>query len=1033
MPPAKDGPGELPDPSLTALTEPAFVGAGRRALVEGLVTAYDQVNRGDGPVWIALEAASGAGKTRVAREMYARLAAERQHSGRYWPASILGSAAASADVSARRKQVHPHVVHRPGTLPAFWWWGIAASMRNGEPSSALTEDVRQLEAHAPYLDDTWRRLATWSERHAGWWKRPLGDATEEAVTELAGRAVEAAAGVAVPGLGLAVGLVEALRAQRTAARARVERLASAGPVATDGLDLVDRTVETLVRLARPGLPAVVFVEDAHDADPVLAELLERLVASDAAILVLTTAWPGHAQENPHVARAMAARPDRLVVVDSEAPTLPPPFGPTASLGPLTDVDRASIVRHYYPRVETSTLESLVARYSNPLALELFCLLGRYRDRFPDGDLRLPAAEVARLPQTVQDLYRDLWRELPSPVRRALTLASLGIPAAIDPAGSTDLAWHQPLLLRTLAGLRVAPTDEVARALESAPTTRAWARVVDDALRQFHEVDQLRVAHDDDEFLFDSDREEFHDALADHVDAALAEGTLATTEEVVHAARLALALHAQGRVGTDLALHATHVVLAALADQPRELSTRIVLAERVLSLCSEDSPKVRSVRWLYAQALSDSGRPDLAIHEWTTLRAAFDADAAAPGTDQETDDALWVANNLAADLLDAGRLDEALTLLGRVTAEQSERYGTGHPHTLTARANTAVALRELGRHDDALAESRAILADSTATLGPDHEQTLLSRGAVVDILSTLGRFDEELEMAEALVEDSDRLFGADSERSLQARTYVSRALRALGQQDRAAELDATLLADHERLNGPTHPATLFARSSLAAALLVDGQFEQAVSSSENLLRDGRRVLGERHPKTLAMATDLCRVYLVVGRTEDALVLGVRVLTDCTDVLGSDHPSTLAIERLILTLVRHLGHPEDVITHGTEVQDAHLRVLGAGHPLTLTCTFEIAAAYRAVGRTEDALALDREVLEERFRILGDEHPDTDVSRWALAEDLVGLGRFAEAHEVAERRHSLLERRLGPDHHETISALDDVARIEAALRSL
>ena len=55
-----------------------FCGVSRRLLVDGLVSVFDQVCSDGGPCLVSLEAPSGWGKTRVAREFYARLAADRQ-------------------------------------------------------------------------------------------------------------------------------------------------------------------------------------------------------------------------------------------------------------------------------------------------------------------------------------------------------------------------------------------------------------------------------------------------------------------------------------------------------------------------------------------------------------------------------------------------------------------------------------------------------------------------------------------------------------------------------------------------------------------------------------------------------------------------------------------------------------------------------------------------------------------------------------------------------------------------------------------
>lgn len=118
--------------------------------------------------------------------------------------------------------------------------------------------------------------------------------------ELAGHAVglglEQLASVAIPGGGLLVKLARLGVGKAAETQRHREILATAGPLMGDSHpDPVDETVAMLTRLARPGLPVVVFVEDLHLAphDPdLIDELIERLIRANAALLIITSTWPG---------------------------------------------------------------------------------------------------------------------------------------------------------------------------------------------------------------------------------------------------------------------------------------------------------------------------------------------------------------------------------------------------------------------------------------------------------------------------------------------------------------------------------------------------------------------------------------------------------------------------------------------------------------------------------------------------------------------------------------------------------------------
>lgn len=55
-----------------------FVGVDRQAILERLVTLYDDVAAGAGPRAVSLEASLGLGKTRVIQELFRHLAGSRQ-------------------------------------------------------------------------------------------------------------------------------------------------------------------------------------------------------------------------------------------------------------------------------------------------------------------------------------------------------------------------------------------------------------------------------------------------------------------------------------------------------------------------------------------------------------------------------------------------------------------------------------------------------------------------------------------------------------------------------------------------------------------------------------------------------------------------------------------------------------------------------------------------------------------------------------------------------------------------------------------
>jgi len=470
--------------------EPPFLGESRIRLVDGLLAILAEAEALGEARWFSLEAPSGWGKTRVAQALYARLAArpggtadaDGAGPGRYWPATILEATDATpGDVASRRKRVFPDPARfdrAAGALPGFFWWGIACEQRScGTASLSLLEDLQQVEAHAVYLDAAWARLASLAERLTPGRARlgqAGGEVGDELIGHVVGMGIEQIASYAIPGGGLVVKLARLGVGKAAETRRHREVLAVAGPLSGDPRpDPVDETFAMLTRLARPGLPVVVFVEDLHRATPLVEELIERLVRSNAALLVITSTWPGELERRERL-MALAAEPiiaPRCLRVRHDRPA-PPPFPAGAGLDALAPADLAELVRAYHPRTDPETLARLAARFNNPLPLELICTLDKYRPG-PDSALRLEPADIDGLPDEVREIYSVMWKALPKRVQHALALATLAIP-------EEDAAWHRAITQRAIAEcVNLHAHEGVAEVMEQDRIPHGWVRAVTD--------------------------------------------------------------------------------------------------------------------------------------------------------------------------------------------------------------------------------------------------------------------------------------------------------------------------------------------------------------------------------------------------------------------------------------------------------------------------------------------------------------------------------------------------------------------------
>ncbi|WP_156427808.1 tetratricopeptide repeat protein, partial [Thiohalocapsa sp. ML1] len=864
--------------------QPPLLGASRIRLVDGLLALVDEVQQTGTTRWVSLEAPSGWGKTRVAQALFERLAARQAQA--YWPATILEATAAaqSDDIADRRKRVYPEwdkLNRASGSLPDFFWWGLSgADYKNGAASSILRKDIeQQIERHAVYLELARAALVKFHDRAFP----SLADARaalSALVDEVTGYGVGEALALlmnsgSVPFSGLLVWLARRGDERIKAGAERKAALALSGPLPEAQPNLLDDTINNLGSLARPGLPVIVFIEDLHWAPPLIAELLERLVRTNAAILVISSTWPGELEHQPRLI-ALTQDPDlgqRCLRVRHDAPA-PASLPAEAGLGELPAADMERLVLAYYPKAEPDTLRRLGARYNNPMMLELVCRQKAWRLDFPDGDLALEPEEIADLADDVAAYYKRIWDDLPPQVQQALVLATLAIP-------DDETAWDRDLVGRATAGCEaIADHAAIRDTLAQDRIPHGWVRGLTEWLRRFNEPDQLEIARQ----AFGSQfRKSKKAAFLTQLGACIkAAGFDDASAETQHRARLTLTLHrgGQGGIADADALVAIRALLGALEDQPLELPLRIRLGERARGLAVDHaSTQALDVRAGFAYALGESGKIEPAIAASEDLLAD---QTRVLGPDHP--DTLTTRNNIAYCRAQAGEIQPAIAAFEDLLADRTRVLGPDHPDTLSTRSNIAYWRAEAGEIEPALAAFEDLLADETRVLGPDHPDTLATRSDIAVCRAEAGEIQPAIAALEDLLADRTRVLGPDHPDTLRTRNNIASLRAEAGEIQPAIAASEALLVAQTRVLGPDHPHTLRTRNNIAFWRAQAGEIQPAIAAFEALLADSTRVLGPDHPDTLRTRYNIAYCRAQAGEIQPAIAALEALLADRTRVLG-----------------------------------------------------------------------------------------------------------------------------------------------------
>jgi H2-forming N5,N10-methylenetetrahydromethanopterin dehydrogenase-like enzyme len=118
---------------------PPFVGEEHKIIVDDLVSVFNQVTAAQRPQWMHLVAPSGWGKTRIAREFYARLAADNLVAGAIFNSCAAVPASNLSSLHRRRRGTRSGSAaarSRPQGVPCTAQQNRSASI-TGSPYSAV--------------------------------------------------------------------------------------------------------------------------------------------------------------------------------------------------------------------------------------------------------------------------------------------------------------------------------------------------------------------------------------------------------------------------------------------------------------------------------------------------------------------------------------------------------------------------------------------------------------------------------------------------------------------------------------------------------------------------------------------------------------------------------------------------------------------------------------------------------------------------------------------------------------------------------
>jgi len=392
------------------------------------------------------------------------------------------------------------------------------------------------------------------------------------------------------------------------------------------------------------------------------------------------------------------------------------------------------------------------------------------------------------------------------------------------------------------------------------------------------------------------------------------------------------------------------------------------------------------------------------------------------------DLLQVMANTYANL---GLYGRAHSLAQTALDGRRQILGEEDPKTLESRYQMDRILLLEGHVAEAEASLRNTLALEQRVLGPQDLRTLETQDTLVATLSSKGQYVAAEQLARQTLSVETRTLGPRHLLSLNTTRLLAEALRRQNRFGEAEPLYRQTVAIQRVVLGVDHPDTLKTQFSLAYMLTLQGRYLEAEGIYRDVLATRRRVLGDDHPETADTLTTLAiDLVHMPSRYKEAEALYRQALAVELRQAGPESRLTTRAEEGLANLLGEENRLAEAEPLFREVLRVRLQLLGPDNTDTLLTQRNLACLLLAEGHVDEAERLFRETLERDERVLAADDRDVFGVKYMLAEALIQAHRPKEAEVLARQAFEGQLRTLGPQHWNTLYALNRLGRSLAAL---
>jgi tetratricopeptide (TPR) repeat protein len=426
------------------------------------------------------------------------------------------------------------------------------------------------------------------------------------------------------------------------------------------------------------------------------------------------------------------------------------------------------------------------------------------------------------------------------------------------------------------------------------------------------------------------------------------------------------------------------------------------------------------------------------------------------------------NKKIAELYNAGKYSEAISLGERVLSIRERELGPNHPSVASSLNNLATFYHAQGRYADAERLYQRSLAIREKALGPNHTEVAASLDNLAVMYALQDRYADAEQLHKRALSIYENALGPNHPDVGRVLNNLASLYQDKGRYAQAEPLFKRSLAIEEKALGPNHPSVATSLNNLSLLYVDQGRYTEAEPLYKRALAIQEKALGPRHPEVAQSLNNLALLYRQQGRYSDAIPLYERALAIqekafgpghslvantlnnlgflyvdqgryaaaeplykralavWEKALGPDHTKVATALNLLALLYYYEGRYADAEPLYKRALAIREKALGPDHPTVATSLNDLCLLYNSLGRYNDAEALYKRALAIKEKTLGLAHPDVALSLNNLAGLYKDQGQYRDAESLFERALVIWEKAFGPDHPKVALSLHNLAGV-------